>query len=174
MNITGLLRAVGAGILLVAAPFAGSAQDQPRGPGPVLLLSLGHCPEGTSPLGMAQFRNVGRHDRNEGAPNSITISLCTTQPDIGVTFTSAYCDGRVISRTRFQNVSRTDFNEGAPNYVALSLCARGPVPANFQIFTRRCRPGLAAPRVVRFQNAGDRDFNEGAPNFVTVRLCAQG
>jgi hypothetical protein len=168
------MRALGAVILLVAVPIAGSAQDQPAGPGPIMVLALRHCPEGTSPLGVAQFRNVGKNDRNEGAPNSITISLCTVRPDIGITFTSAYCDGRVISRTRFQNVSRTDFNEGAPNYIALSLCARGPVPGAFRLATQHCPPGFAEISAVRFQNVGSQDFNEGAPNFVTVRLCAGG
>ncbi|MDH3234906.1 MAG: hypothetical protein OEQ29_15405 [Alphaproteobacteria bacterium] len=171
MTITGLLRALGVAAIIGAAPAASLAQGQPDG---VLGLSLGFCPPGTSPLGVAQFRNVGKNDRNEGAPNSITISLCTTQPDIGLTFTSAYCDGQVVSRVRFQNVARTDFNEGAPNYVALSLCARGPVPGAFQLSVKGCPQGFVPISQVRFKNVGDKDHNEGAPSFVTVRLCAGG
>lgn len=171
MTITGFLRVLGAAALIVAAPAASQAQGQQID---VLGLSLGYCPPGTSPLGVAQFRNVGKNDRNEGAPNSITISLCTTQPDIGLSFTSAYCDGRVVSRVRFKNVADTDFNEEAPNYVSLSLCARGPVRGDFQLSVRRCPPGFVPISRVRFKNVGDNDFNEGAPNFVTVRLCAAG
>jgi len=171
MRITGILRAVGMAALIAVAPAVGQAQ----GPQPdVLGLALGYCPPGTSPLGVAQFRNVGRNDRNEGAPNSITISLCTTQPDIGLTFTAAYCDGRVISRVTFQNVGNNDFNEGAPNHISLSLCALGPVRGDFQLSLRRCPPGFVPISRVRFQNVGNKDFNEGAPNFVTVRLCAAG
>jgi hypothetical protein len=170
-TITGFLRAVGAAALIIAAPAVGQAQGQQID---LLGLSIGFCPPGTSPLGVAQFRNVGKNDRNEGAPNSMTISLCTTQPDIGLTFTSAYCDGRVISRVRFKNVADTDFNEGAPNYIALSLCAQGPVRGDFRLSLRRCPPGFVPISRVRFKNVGDSDFNEGAPNFVTVRLCAGG
>jgi len=171
MTISSFLRAAGTAALIVAAPAAGMAQGQASD---VLGLALGFCPPGTSPLGVAQFRNVGKNDRNEGAPNSITISLCTTQPDIGLTFTSAYCDGRVVSRVRFKNVADTDFNEGAPNYISLSLCARGPVPGAYQLSVRRCPSGFVPISRVRFKNVGDSDFNEGAPNYVTVRLCAAG
>lgn len=170
MTISSFLRAVGAAALIMAAPAAGLAQGQPD----VLGLALGFCPPGTSPLGVAQFRNVGKNDRNEGAPNSITISLCTTQPDIGLTFTAAYCDGKVISRVRFKNVGDNDFNEGAPNYISLSLCALGPVPGAYQLSVRRCPEGFVPISRVRFQNVGNKDFNEGAPNFVTIRLCAGG
>jgi len=171
MTISSFLRAAGMAALIMAAPTAAQAQGQQID---VLGLALGFCPPGTSPLGVAQFRNVGKNDRNEGAPNSITISLCTTQPDIGLTFTSAYCDGRVVSRVRFKNVADTDFNEGAPNYIGLSLCARGPVPGAYQLAVRRCPQGFVPISRVRFQNVGNSDFNEGAPNFVTVRLCAGG
>lgn len=171
MTITGILRAVGVAALIVAAPAASQAQGQQID---VLGLAIGFCPPGTSPLGVAQFRNVGKNDRNEGAPNSVTISLCTTQPDIGLAFTSAYCDGKVISRVRFKNVADTDFNEDAPNYVSLSLCAQGPLRGDFRLSLRRCPAGFVPISRVRFKNVGDSDFNEGAPNFVTVRLCAAG
>lgn len=171
MTIRSFLRALGAAAIIVAAPAVSQAQGQQID---LLGLSIGFCPPGTSPLGVAQFRNVGKNDRNEGAPNSMTISLCTTQPDIGLTFTSAYCDGRVISRIRFKNVADTDFNEGAPNYIALSLCARGPVRGDFRLSLRRCPAGFVPISRVRFKNVGDSDFNEGAPNYVTVRLCAAG
>jgi len=171
MTINKFLRAAGAAVFIVTAPAAVAAEDQFGG---VLGLTLGFCPPGRAPLGVAEFRNVGKNDLNEGAPNAVAISLCTTQPDIGLSFARGACDGRMISSVRFKNVADNDFNEGAPNFVSLGLCAQGPLPVGFQLSLVRCPPGFSRISRVRFQNVGKNDFNEGAPNFVTVRLCVGG
>ena len=156
-------------------PPGGGGGVGPGGPGRPgrHYLVLGACPQGGFSRGSVGFANVGRNDRNEGAPNYIRISLCTNGRGRGLLLVRgrSACGGQVISRTRFQNVANSDFNEGAPNFVRLVLCQVVPLRRAYQITTRGCNAGLFPRSRVRFKNVGNSDFNEGAPNFVTVRLC---
>jgi len=176
MSKNRILAALSAAFIVTAAPHASLAQTGagiPAGPAvPLLGLSLGPCVQGTTPIGVARFRNVGRNDRNEGAPNTIAIRLCSVQPDLGLTLTESYCEGRTISRKSFQNVANTDLNEGAPNRITISLCVNGRVPGAFRLARRSCPAGFGEISAVRFQNVGNSDFNEGAPNFISILLCA--
>jgi len=141
--------------------------------GPGLMMTRGQCAPGSEPSGLAQFRNVGNNDINEGAAKHIFIRLCSFRPDIALELTASPCQGRVMSQVRFQNVANTDFNEGAPNFVIIRLCIRGPVVQFFDLTRGGCRPGLFPISDVRFKNVADNDFNEGAPNFVSITLCGE-
>jgi len=137
------------------------------------MMTQGPCAPGSAPAGLAQFRNVGKNDVNEGAPKHVFIRLCSFNPDIALQLTAASCQGRVMSKVRFKNVADNDFNEGAPNYVVIKLCIRGPVVQFFTLTRGACRPGLFPIGTVRFKNVADGDFNEGAPNFVRITLCGE-
>lgn len=141
--------------------------------GPGLMMTRGQCAPGSAPSGLAQFKNVGNNDINEGAPKYIFIRLCSFRPDITLQLTASPCQGRVMSKVRFQNVANTDFDEGAPNFVTIRLCIRGPVVQFFDLTRGGCRPGLVPVSSVRFKNVADNDFNEGAPNYVSITLCGE-
>lgn len=153
---------------IVGAVGPGMAQG-----GPGLVMTRGLCPPGSVPSGIAQFRNVGNNDINEGAAKYISIKLCSFRPDIQLRLSASPCQGRVMSQVRFQNVANSDFNEGAPNFIVVRLCIRGPVVQFFDLTRGGCRPGLFPISDVRFKNVANNDFNEGAPNFVAITLCGE-
>ena len=136
-------------------------------------LKLGGC-AGSHPAGSVQFRNVGDKDRNEGAPNVVTIALCASHPGSFLSLSGGACQGQPHSQTRFRNVAKDDVGEGAPTYVSMSLCERGPVNKKYRLTaTGPCPSTMAQLSRVQFKNVGDNDRNEGAPNVVVVRLCGQ-